>query len=242
MNNYDTHAPEVLDALKESLDGVTMGTPVEQIMAAGRKRVHRRRVVGAATAVVAVAGVALGVTTYANPSAAPPAASDTTSHDTVHIRTVAYTVDRSPDGTVKVTWDKRRYFDDREGLQAALREAGFPVLIKVGEFCKGPNDDGTLDPSGIGPGVDRVVDRESEADGKVIFVFIPSAMPAGKQLFIGYLSPVQLAVTHGSPGSVERLISTGVPLTCTTVAPPPHGNPGDDQPDSKMPSKGAEHR
>jgi hypothetical protein len=46
-------------------------------------------------------------------------------------------------------------------------------------------------------------------------------MPAGKQLFIGYLSDAQLAVTHGHPGSVERLISTGVPLTCTTQAPPP---------------------
>jgi hypothetical protein len=61
-------------------------------------------------------------------------------------------VDRNLDGTVEVTWDKQRYFDNREGLQAALREAGFPVLIKVGEFCKGPNDDGTLDPSGTGPG------------------------------------------------------------------------------------------
>jgi hypothetical protein len=30
---------------------------------------------------------------------------------------------------------------------------------------------------------------ESEADGKVTFVFVSSAMPAGKQLFIGYLRP-----------------------------------------------------
>ena len=45
-------------------------------------------------------------------------------------------------------------------------------------------------------------------------------MPAGKQLFIGYLNPAQLAVTGGAPGSVERLVSTGVPLTCTTQAPP----------------------
>jgi hypothetical protein len=238
MNNYDTDAPEVLDVLKESLDGVTMGTPVEQIMDAGRTRLHRRRLAGAATAVVTTAGVALGVTTYANPQAAPPGASD----NALHIQTVAYTVDTNPDGTVEVTWDKQRYFDDREGLQAALRDAGFPVLIKVGEFCKGPNDDGTLDPSGTGPGVERVVERESEADGKVTFVFVPSAMPAGKQLFIGYLSPAQLAVTHGNPGSVERLISTGVPLTCTTVAPPPHGGKGDSQPDSKPPSKGTERR
>jgi hypothetical protein len=242
MNNYDTDAPAVLDALKDSLDGVTMGTPVEQIMAAGRTRLHRRRMAVGATAVVAVAGGALGVTTYANPPAAPPAASGGgTVDEAVHIQTVAYTVDGNPGGTVQVTWDKQRYFDDRVGLQAALRRVGFPVLIKVGEFCTGPNDDGTLDPSGTGPGVDRVMLRESEADGKVTFVFVPSAMPAGKQLFIGYLSPAQLAVTHGAPGSVERLVSTGVPLTCTTVAPPPHGPKGDGQPGSKVPSGGTEH-
>jgi hypothetical protein len=86
------------------------------------------------------------------------------------------------------------------------------------------------------------VRRQSEADGRVTFVFIPSAMPAGKQLFIGYLSPAQLAVTHGAPGSVERLISTGVPLTCTTDAPPPRGDRGEGQTDgqtgSKPPSNG----
>ncbi|MBF9130497.1 hypothetical protein I0C86_16235 [Plantactinospora sp. S1510] len=239
MNNYDTGTPEVLDVLKESLDGVTMGTPVEQIMATGRTRLNRRRLAGAATALVAVAGVALGVATYANPPAAPPGASD---GSTLQIQTVAYTVNKNQDGTVKVTWDKQRYFDDREELQAALREAGFPVLIREGEFCKGPDDDGTLDPGGTGPGVERVMKGRSETDGKVTLVFDPSAMPAGKQLFIGYLNPAQLAVTHGSPGSVERLISTGVPLTCTTDAPPPHPRKGDGQPQSPKPSKGTEHR
>jgi hypothetical protein len=211
MNNHDTAA---LDALRESLDDITMDTPVEQIVAEGRTRLHRRRLAGTATAVVAAAGVAIGVTTYANPPAAPPG--------TVHIQTVAYTVAQQADGTVEVTWDKQRYFEDREGLQAALRKAGFPVLIRVGEFCTGPGDDATLDRSGTGPGVDRVVRANREADGKVTFRFIPAAVPAGKQLFIGYLNEAQLAVTHGAPGSVERLISTGVPLTCTTVAPPPH--------------------
>jgi hypothetical protein len=88
--------------------------------------------------------------------------------------------------------------------------------------AEGPQDDGYLDPSGVGPRVDRVMKGERQADGTVVFVFAPSAMPAGKELFIGYLSPSQLAVTHGQPGSVERLVPTGVPLTCTTQAPPPH--------------------
>jgi RNA polymerase sigma-70 factor (ECF subfamily) len=52
-----------------------------------------------------------------------------------------------------------------------------------------------------------------------------AAMPAGEELFIGYLSPAQLAITHGQPGSVERLVPTGVPLACTTQAPAPHSRP-----------------
>ena len=140
----------------------------------------------------------------------------------VHIRTAAFTVDSYTDGTVHVTWDKSQYFQDHAGLQQALREAGFPVLIKEGSFCRGPQDNGYLDPSGVGPGVGQVMKGEQQADGTVVFIFTPSAMPAGKELFIGYLSPSQLAVTHGQPGSVERLVPTGVPLTCTTQAPPPH--------------------
>jgi hypothetical protein len=63
---------------------------------------------------------------------------------------------------------------------------------------------------------------EDQPDGTVVFVFTPSAMPAGEELFIGYLSSAQLAITHGQPGSVERLVPTGVPLACTTQAPALH--------------------
>jgi hypothetical protein len=139
----------------------------------------------------------------------------------VHIRTVAFSVDAYRDGTLHVRWDKSQYFRDSAGLEQALRAAGFPVLIKQGVFCKGPHDSGHLDPSGVGPGVGQVMRGEAEPGGAVVFVFTPSAMPAGEELFIGYLSPSQLAVTHGRPGSVERLVPTGAPLTCTTSAPLP---------------------
>src|SRR5262249_42469092 len=113
-------------------------------------------------------------------------------------------------------------FQDHEGLQRALRQAGFPVLIKEGVFCKGPQDDGYLDPSGVGRGVDRVMQGVERADGTGVFAFRPAAMPRGMGVVIGYLTPSQLAVRDGAPGSVERLVPTGVPLTCTTQAPPPH--------------------
>jgi hypothetical protein len=196
-----------------------------------RRRATMRRpavqagVLAAGTAVAAVIGLTLGTPALSHPPAAPPPARLSTGAGSVHIRTAAFIVDSYTDGTVHVTWDKSRYFQDHAGLQQALREAGFPVLIKEGVFCKGPNDNGYLDPSGVGPGVGQVMKGEGQADGTVVFVFTPSAMPAGKELFIGYLSPSQLAVTHGQPGSVERLVPTGVALTCTTQAPPPHHRP-----------------
>jgi hypothetical protein len=79
---------------------------------------------------------------------------------------------------------------------------------------------------------------EGQAGGTVVFVFTPSAMAPGEELFIGYLSPSQLAVTHGRPASVERLVPADAALTCTTQPPPSHytqspSKPGGIQPSSK---------
>ncbi len=62
----------------------------------------------------------------------------------------------------------------------------------------------------------------TDSNGQVVFTFDRSGLPAGDELFIGYLSPAQLAITHGAPGSVERLVPTNTTLTCTTQAPPSH--------------------
>lgn len=211
MNTNDTEAA-VLYALSDSLEGVTMSTPIEQIVAGGHARRRNRRVAGAATGVV-VAGLALGMVAVSHPSTAPPA---------VHIQTVAYTVERHSDGTVTVSWDKQRYFQDHAGLEQALRRAGLPVLIREGVFCKGPGDDGYLNPSGQGRGISQVMTGVRSGKGAVTLVFKPAAVPAGQELFIGYLNSAQLAVTHGRPGSVERLVPIKGPLTCTTEAPAPH--------------------
>jgi hypothetical protein len=164
----------------------------------------------AGTAAAAAVAGALGVQAFTHLAAAP---------GSVHIRTATFTVDSYRNGTIHVTWNKNQY-QDSAGLQQALRAAGFPVLIREGVFCMGPRDSGYLDPGGVGPGVGQVMQGEQEADGSVVFVFTPSAMPHGDELFIGYLSPSQLAVTHGRPGSVERLVPTNAPLTCTTQPPP----------------------
>jgi hypothetical protein len=183
----------------------------------------------AGTAAAAAVAGALGAQAFTHSAAAPastvPASTVPAStvsggkSGSVHIRTAAFTVDSYSDGTIHVTWNKNQY-QDSAGLQQALRAAGFPVLIREGVFCMGPHDNGYLDSSGVGPGVGQVMQGEQEADGSVVFVFTPSAMPHGDELFIGYLSPSQLAVTHGRPGSVERLVPTNAPLTCTTQPPP----------------------
>jgi hypothetical protein len=228
VNERDTHdmtdTAAVLDALRDSLDGITMPTPVEQIETAGRRRRNRRRLIGTGATAVAAA-LAVAVPMIANPSTAPPSAADSAGPGAVHIQKAAFSIDTKTDGTIHVTWDKEAYFTDHAGLEKALRDAGFPVLIKEGEFCKGPHDSGKLDPSGGGPGVEAVRKAETSKDGRVTFIFIPSAMPPGKQLFIGYLNTAQLASVHGNPGSVERLVPTGVPLTCTTTPPPEHHLP-----------------
>ncbi|MEV4133143.1 hypothetical protein AB0J72_13360 [Dactylosporangium sp. NPDC049742] len=233
MNDHDT---DVLDTLRGSLDAVTMGTPVDDIVSTGRARRNRRRLATVAAGTVAVAGVALGVASLANPPAGPPAtAPGANAAGEVHVRTVAYTVDSRADGTVQVTWTKQQWFEDPAGLEAALRQAGFPVVVKVGEFCAGPGDDLTL-VRGSGPGVRDVVRPLPGADAT--FVFDASALPPGKQLFMGYLNPAQLEVTGGSPGVVERLVPIDTPLTCTTVAPPREGpRAGSEEIPSAKPAK-----
>lgn len=198
--------------------------PRQRAAAAVRRPAVRAAALAAGTAVAAAAGFAFGGAALSHRQAAPPQAGPSTGASPVHIRMAAFSVDTYTDGTVHVTWDKSQYIQDSQDfaeLQRALREAGFPVLIKEGVFCKGPHDNGYLDPSGVGPGVGQVMKGEDQPGGTVVFIFTPPAMPAGEELFIGYLSPSQLAITHGQPGSVERLVPTGVPLTCTTQAPPP---------------------
>ena len=204
----------------------TLPRRLRQRSAVAMRPAVRASVLAVGTVVAAAACFAFAGPSLTHRQAAQPQARPSSGGGAVHImNTAAFTVDTYTNGTVLVTWDKSQYIQNSQDiadLQQALREAGFPVLIREGVFCKGPHDDGYLDPSGVGPGVAQVMKGESQPDGTVVFVFTPSAMPAREELFIGYLSPSQLAITHGQPGSVERLVPTGLPLTCTTQAPLPH--------------------
>jgi hypothetical protein len=237
----DTDTADVIDALNGSLGEVSMHATADEIVAAGRTRRRRRRLAGVATGIAGVSALALAIT-YGHPSTAPGVSAGGGAVAGVHIHEAAYTVDSQSDGTVRVTWDKSRYFTDHTGLEAALHQAGFRVTMRVGEFCTGAGDDASLNSSGIGPGVDKVMKGESANDGKqVTFVFTPSAMPAGKQLFIGYLTDAQRAARHDGVGSVERLVSATGQLTCTTATPPDAGpRDGAGTTRDSAPAKGAQ--
>jgi hypothetical protein len=223
MNDHDTESAVLLATVRDAFEAVTMPTPLSDIVTRGRARRRRRRLLLTG----AVASAALATTAGLAIVALPAQTHTVTTADKTrdfHVSTVAYTLDRHPDGTITLTWTKQAYFHDPAGLEAALKRVGFPVLIKVGEFCKGPDDDGYLSPSGQGHGVDAVMRGTGGSGGDVVFTFYPTAMPAGTQLFIGYLSPAQLATTGGHPGSVERLVPIGPSLVCSTQAPPAHGS------------------
>src|SRR5438128_6193476 len=225
MNGNDDTC-DVLDVVKHSFDGVTMRTGVDAIVAAGRGRRRRRRLAGAAGGLATGTGVGLGVLV---PGAEGPSGTVlSTGTDQVRVHAAAFEVRQAADGTLHVSWDKERYFKDPAGLQQALAAAGFPVIVRTGEFCKGPGDDGRVDASGSGPGVRAVVTGERTADDRVNLIFRQDALPPGTQLFIGYLSPAPLAVTGGQPGSVERLVPISGPLTCTSELPtfPPRADRG----------------
>jgi hypothetical protein len=221
MNDSKTWWPR--GGFEERLEAELVRVVAQRAAVPQRRPVVHRPVMRAGLAAAGAAAVTagtLGAVALSHPASAPGGGPATG----VHIRTAAFTVDSRSDGTIHVTWDKSRYFQDHAGLQQALRAAGFPVLIKEGVFCRGAGDNGNLDSSGVGPGVSRVMTGEPRGGTSVAFVFTPSAMPAGDELFIGFLSPSQLAVTHGRPGSVERLVPAGGPLTCTTQPPPAASN------------------
>ena len=197
-------------------------SPSRRAAAAVRRPAIRAGGLTVAGALAVTAWVALGGPLFGQRQVAPSVVTVGGGNGPAHVSTAAFTLAKEANGTIRVTWDKARYIQGRPdiaGLQHALRAAGLPVLIKEGVFCVGPHDGGQLGAGGVGPGVGAVMTGEDRPGGDVVFTFTPSAMPAGDELFIGYLSPSQLAVTHGRPGSVERLVPAGVPLTCTSQLP-----------------------
>jgi hypothetical protein len=181
---------DVLHELRESLEGVRMDTPIEAIVAQGRSRRRRRRSGRLLTGAAMGLAVVLAVMILDHPGTTPPASTGNS------IRLAAFTVVTNPDGTATLTLIKGVPLD-ADGLRQKLAQAGVPAVVTVGRSCSNQVADSAA--------LDDVVSVHQRADGTVVMVITPSAMPSGSELSIGVFP------TH----KTWSLATAGVPLSCT---------------------------
>jgi murein DD-endopeptidase MepM/ murein hydrolase activator NlpD len=109
---------QLITAVKESVTGVHMHVPTEQIVSRSRAVRARRRIPGLAAALAVAAGTAVAVTALLPASHQP-------SHQP-SVQLAAWTVAKEADGTVSVTI---RELHDPAGLQRRLRADGVPASV-----------------------------------------------------------------------------------------------------------------
>ena len=124
MNDID----DVLLQARDALSGARMEIPVEAILAKGRSRRHRRRLVQLSAAGVAASGcLALGLAAVVGSGRPAPVPGT--------IRTAAFTLARNANGTASLKLNQDQTFDPA-ALQQALARDGIPALVHIGIFCK----------------------------------------------------------------------------------------------------------
>jgi hypothetical protein len=187
MNDND-----VLDRVSQSLSGLHMRTPVEEILA--RAAARRRRRLSATVGTGAAAGVALTLALVAVTSSGGSQSPDRPAT----AQLVAFTVASGPNGSTALTLRKgAQYRLDPDGLRQALAEHGIRAVVNVGRMC-----DTTPEPKAL----DQVISSRRLADGSVFTTFDPAAMPAGSEISIGYFP------TH----TAFALIDDSATLRCST--------------------------
>jgi hypothetical protein len=177
---------EVLLQARDALSGARMETPVEAILAKGRSRRHRKRLVQLSAAGVAASGcLALGLAAVVSSGSPAPAPGT--------IRTAAFTLARNANGTASLTLNQDQMFDPA-ALQQALARDGIPALVQTGTYC-------TSTPASLGisgvlsvqlpdgspiptPGYRSRVPVPPDA----VTVINPAAMPAGTELSFTYVN------------------------------------------------------
>jgi hypothetical protein len=192
---------ELITAVKESVTGVHMDIPVQQIVRRSRAIRARRRIPGLAGALALAAGAALAVPTLL-PAGHQP------SHPT-HPQLAAWTVAKQGNGSIRVTIHQLR---DPAALQRTLRADGVPVSVtftgQANPACQSYNFSG-------GPSQHRhfltsmVTSLPGHGNLRVLVIH-PAAFPAG----------VGLAIAAGHPGQSPR--GGGIELT---VGPPVQASP-----------------
>jgi hypothetical protein len=162
-------------------------------------RAKRAAVCIAAAAVAAAAGVGIAYAVGGHPAASHPSAGHA-----AHIHVAAFLVDTGPGGTVTVTL-LRDYAPDPTALRQALAKAGVPALVTVGSVCSAHVPSSALN--------QVLTSRRHLADGTTILTIVPSAIPAGWELNIGYFE------VPGGNGIHVSLVPEGARLTCSSAPP-----------------------
>jgi hypothetical protein len=199
---------DVLDRLSQSLSGIHMHTPVEEILA--RARVRRRRRLSRMAGAGAAAAFALTVALFAVTGSGGSPSSD---HPATP-QLAAFTVASGPNGSSALTLRKgKQYRLDPDALRQALAQHGISAVVNVGKMC-----DTNPEPTGL----DQVISSRRLADDSVFTTFNPAAMPAGSEISIGYFPTF----------TAFALIQDGASLHCTTnpgappgTGPGPHAQP-----------------
>jgi len=209
---------ELITAVRQSVHGVRMTVPAEQILSRSRaiRASGHRQVAACITAVAAAGSVVLGLGLYGALGAAPDGRTGTIrgttpAPSTGTIRTVALTLTHS------------QVFHPA-ALQQALTQAGIPALVKTGTYCS--SNPAPPSPSNLGvvtvqlrdgtplpkpTAAYQTVPPANLVPADIVTVINPKAMPSGTELFFGYF--------NSDHGLFFDLIYTSS-YTCSTGLPP----------------------
>jgi hypothetical protein len=181
---------ELITTVLESVTGVHMTIPEEQIVRRSRAIRARRRIPAAAGALAVAAGAALAVTALV-PSGHHPG-------HPASARLAAWTVAKQASGDINVTINQ---LQNPAGLQSTLRADGLPVNVSF----SGSPQSASCQPYAASRDVLSAVVQLSSSDGSAHFVIDPSALPSGTGVSI-YDNP-----GGGVPPSSPPAQGTGSP-------------------------------
>lgn len=218
---------ELITAVRQSVHGVRMNVPAEQIVSRSHaiRASGHRRLAACITAVAAAGSVVLGLSLSGALGAAPNGGTGTILGSGT-IRTAAFTLTSNANGTDTLTLTHSQMFDPA-ALQQALAQHGIPALVKTDTYCSsnpaapGPGSLGVLSirppvklqphrgavlvPSGLKPSSQNWIVAHT------VTVINPAAMPSGTELFFSYFNSNHLLFFD--------LIYTGS-YTCSNGLPP----------------------
>ena len=184
MNN-----DELITTVRQSVTGVHMTIPEEQIVSRCRTIRARRRIPAAAGALAVAGGAALAVTALV-PSGHQPG-------HPVSARLAAWTVTRQAGGDIDVTINQLK---NPAGLQTTLRADGLPVNVSF----SGPALSASCKPyNNVSKNVLSAVVQLSSSGRNAHFVIDPPALPSGTGLAI-FDDP-----GAGAPNHAPRTQGTG---------------------------------